>query len=298
MNLGEICALMCAVLWSFAVIAFRKAGDSVPPRELNLFKNTLGLALFALTVLVLQQTLWMPTTPRQLLILLFSGILGIGVADALVLACLNSIGATRWAIVECSYSPTVIVLSVAFLDEQFGPIQILGTGLILLAVLLVSVGESADEVPAADLRRGVLIGVGAIVTMVVGILLVKPLYDEMDLFWLSELRLVGGVLGSLLTVMLGRGLGSAVRSWKGAQNKGWQVTACVLSVYVAMFFWLMGFKHADASMAAVLNQTGTIFTVLLAVWILREPSGWRTWTGTGLAILGVLLTQWPSIAGS
>ena len=289
-GLGEASALGCAITWSIAVICFRRAGDGVPPRELNLFKNLLGLALFALTVYAREGRLLLPTEGAHVALLLFSGVLGIGVADALVFKCLNAIGATRWAIVECLYSPTVIAISVAFLGERLGLAQVLGTLLVLGAVLYVNSSEKLEALERASLRRGVLAGAAAIVTMVGGILMVEPLMGRMDMFWLIELRLAGGVLGSLVSVTLGRGLGAAWRSWGAAENKGYQLLACVLSVYVAMLMWVAGFKYADASVAAVLNQTGTIFTVLMAVWLLKEPSNRRTWIGTGLAFGGVLLT--------
>ncbi len=37
--LGETCALLSPLLWSFAVILFRKTGEHVTPIALNLFKG-------------------------------------------------------------------------------------------------------------------------------------------------------------------------------------------------------------------------------------------------------------------
>ena len=42
---GEFFALASAFSWAWAIILFRRAGDALPPFELNLFKNLLGFSL-------------------------------------------------------------------------------------------------------------------------------------------------------------------------------------------------------------------------------------------------------------
>ncbi len=36
---GEVWALLAALIWSVAVILFKRTGEEVPPLALNLFKN-------------------------------------------------------------------------------------------------------------------------------------------------------------------------------------------------------------------------------------------------------------------
>ena len=51
--LGEILSVVAAILWAFAVILFKKSGESVHPIALNLFKNIFAMALFIATILIL-----------------------------------------------------------------------------------------------------------------------------------------------------------------------------------------------------------------------------------------------------
>ncbi len=50
--LGEILSALAPLAWAVAVILFRMAGRSVEPLALNLFKNTVGLLLLGITLLV------------------------------------------------------------------------------------------------------------------------------------------------------------------------------------------------------------------------------------------------------
>ena len=44
--------------------------------------------------------------------------------------------------------------------------------------------------------------------------------------------------------------------------------ASVIGNYLSMFLWILGFKYALASRAAILNQTHTIFLLILATLLL------------------------------
>ena len=56
-----------------------------------------------------------------------------------------------------------------------------------------------------------------------------------------------------------------------------------------MVMWLAGYKYTQASIAAILNETASIFILLLAWLLLREPLGRRGAIGVSLTLGGVVL---------
>jgi len=58
---------------------------------------------------------------------------------------------------------------------------------------------------------------------------------------------------------------------------------------LAMVFWLGGYKYTSAPVAAILNETASIFILLLAWLWLGERPGWRGVAGVALALSGVAL---------
>ena len=291
--LGEAFALASPLAWSFAVILFRKAGEVVPPIALNTFKNVLAMALFGATFLVWEA--WFgdagpaEASPRDYALLLASGAIGIAVADTLLLACLNRVGAGRQAIVNTAYSPPIILLSYFFLGERLSPIQLVGVGAILSAVLIVGMGKSEPGGTRRELVVGVLLGVGACLCQAVSIVMVKPSMESWPLLWTTSWRMAGGVAGSLLALPFvpnaRRAMGTLAnrRAWKT------MVPAAVIGTYLSLLFWLGGFKYTSASKASALNQTATLFTFVLAVLLLKEPVTPRRLTGLALGFAGVLL---------
>ncbi|HTL11796.1 MAG TPA: DMT family transporter [Bdellovibrionota bacterium] len=271
MGIGEWSALGCAVAWAVSVIFFKRVGASVNPFSLNLFKNTLGLILFIPTWAILGP--WpvdLPAT-RDVLLLLLSGFLGIAVADTIFLRGLNLTGAGLTAVVECLYSPFVLLFSWTFLGERLQGKQLMGAGLVLAAVLWASL----DGLRIRQKPKSLMVGAGLVALsmflMAVGIVIAKPVLPHLPLLFAVEIRLVAGTLGLWMLVPV-VGLGRA-KPLHFLKTRHWRslVIGSFVGAYLSMVLWLAGVKETQASVAAVLNQTSTLFTLLLAALFLGEP---------------------------
>ncbi len=65
--------------------------------------------------------------------------------------------------------------------------------------------------------------------------------------------------------------------------------AAFVGTYLALIFWLAGFKYADASVASVLNETANVFIVIMAWLFLGEALSKRRVLGIALTFSGVLV---------
>jgi drug/metabolite transporter (DMT)-like permease len=291
--LGNLFALGAAIAWAVAVVLFKKSGEHFDAFGLNWFKSVVALLLFAVT-LPLAGIAFFPGAPTpHLLLLLGSGVVGIAVADTLFFRTLTLIGAARAAIVSCLYTPLVAVASMLWLGESPTSKEIVGGLLVVSAVLLTQVrGISRDLAPGA-LPRGILLGALAMAANAGSVVAVKPILAAYPVVWSSGVRLVGGTLGLTLlapAIVGGRRGGAAVF----APQRGWWVAipAAFLGTYLSVMLWLAGFKYGATNSAAVLNQTTTLFTVVLAAIFLRER--FTPWHGaaTVLAFAGAAIIVW------
>ena len=79
----------------------------------------------------------------------------------------------------------------------------------------------------------------------------------------------------------------------------WRVMlpATLIGSLLSQGLWMAGFKYADASVAAALNQTATLFTFVLAVLILKEPVSPRRVAGLVAGMAGVALVTFLGAGG-
>lgn len=285
--LGQVCSLLAAVTWACALVLFKRGGAAVDPMALNLFKNVVGLVLLG-TTLALQPGIsraWSELSRHELLILMISGVVGIAAADTLFFAGMQRIDVGIVAIVECTYSPFVILFSWLLLSERVSAADYLGGAMILCGVILTAPLKSNIGV-----RRhisGIVLVTLSMGLMAVGIVMAKPILEHLPLVLATVVRLLAGT--AALVVILGA---TPSRAWLGRvfqPSRTWRYTlpAAVLSTYLSLLFWVGGFKYTDATVAAMLNQTSALFAIVLATVFLREPFTRRHGVAVTLALAGV-----------
>jgi drug/metabolite transporter (DMT)-like permease len=287
--IGILCATAAAFFWAAAVILFKKSGETFSPMALNLFKAVI-------TLLLLVPTLWFadvaffPARPAYDWVMLsISGLLGITLADTFFFMALKRLGACMWAVVDCLYLPFIILISTLFLNESIGLKGILGALLVIAAIGADSCSGSALIISRQDFTRGLCFGVLAVVLIAGSVVMVKPLLQQTHVLWASFVRLLAGVAGLVVIVLIH----SDRRVILGAllPSPAWKIVlpAAIVGNYLAMIAWLAGFKYTLVSVAAILNQLSTIFTFVLAAVFLKEPVTLPRLVAIVLAVSGALL---------
>lgn len=288
-HLGETLSLLTAITWAFAVILFKKSGETVHPVGLNLFKNLLAAVLFIPTIWIVGGSLTRPAPANEYMLLILSGALGVGIADTLFLKCLNTLGAGLSAIVVCLYSPFIIILSVFWLGETLMILQIIGAAMIVFAVLTTTFEKNSKPTDRRIILKGILWGVLSEAANAVSIVMIKPLLDRSPLLWVTEVRLLGGIVVLSAVLLLHSSRRMIVRSVFSSQRWTYTLSGSFIGAYLAIMFWLSGMKFTQASIASALNQTSNIFVFIFAAVLLHEKITIPRLAGIILGVTGVLL---------
>jgi len=287
--MGEFLALMTALLWALGVILYKKSVGFVTPFSLNVFKNCVAFVLLAVTTVVLGQSQTLSVTPRDLILFLISGALGIGVSDTLYFMALRRLGASRTALVDCLYSPFVILFSVLMLKERLAPLSIVGGSLILASVLVSTQRHFGQSIGRKQLWMGCAFATSAMATVAFAIVLVTPLLPRYPLAWVSTVRMAGGIILVLLVAPFHPDRRSVYAAFKPQPGWKWMFFGTFSGAYLSLMCWLAGFKYSHAGIAALLNQTSTVLIVLLAALVLNEPLTKLKLVAVSMAFAGVAL---------
>ncbi|MCB0327288.1 MAG: DMT family transporter [Bdellovibrionales bacterium] len=289
---GEFLALSNAILWSIAVIILKKAGLYVRPIALNLFKLCIGFSFLMLTLLMMGQELFLEAPWQDYFLFCISGIMGIAIADTLFLKALNILGASRIALVDCLYSPFIMVFSYFILGESMTLLGGFGAMLILASIPLTSKDHRKNPINLREFITGSLIGALSMALMGFGIVMVKPLLSHYPVFWVTTLRTLAGLICLSLWTLV---LPDRKQIWSIFKPQAaWKLAfpSCFLASYPSMLLWVGSFAYAKANIAALLTQVNVVLTVLLAAPFLGEPLTRNKILAMICAFLGVMMILW------
>ena len=286
--LGKTLALACALLWAFAVILFKRAGDSIRPVALNWYKTALT-ALMLSPFLLIQGLGGFSRT--DLLALTVSGVLGIAVADTLFFIALDRLGASLAGIVDCFYAPFVMFAAWAMLGQAPRGTQV-GGALFVVAALLVVAFDKGHPHVVLDRRRmvtGFLAGGLAMAFMGVSITLMQPILAHTSPWVVTELRVLAALAVLTTMMLLRKDRRELFASLAGHGAWRHALPGSFLGNVLSMSLWVAAFKYTSVNSAAILNQTNTVWVVILAAWLLKEPFTRGRLAGTLLAFTGAAL---------
>jgi len=287
MGLGEFLSLLCALLWAFAVILYKKAGDHFNAYEMNLFKSAFVLLLMIPTVLITDGYLIPTMSQFQFWIIMVSGFFGIMLADLFYLRALQLIGASLTGITGSLYSPFVVTFSLFYLGEVLQFWQYIGMMLVLTGVVLVGYRKKSLQIEHPPIR-GFVYATLAVFFTALGIVLIKPVSNELPFFWIILIRSFGGFITMVVYgVILKKSL-SILHVIK-AKGGNWLILGAFIGQYLSMMIWVAGYKYTSASIASILNETASIFILILSFLLLNENLTKRKILGVVITISGVAM---------
>ena len=128
--------------------------------------------------------------------------------------------------------------------------------------------------------------------MAIGIVGAKPVLDRTDPMWAAAVRLAGGVAFLLVQGLLPRWRRATIAAFRPGPHWRVAIPAAVIGAYLAMFLWILGMKYTAANVAGVLNQSSTVFVLILATIFLGEPLTPRRIFAIAAGTAAALMATW------
>ncbi len=284
---GEIAALITALCWAIAVVLFRKLGGFFTPLTLNLWKG--GLSLLALAVALIFIPFNLPNS-IDVIWLLASGLIGIGIGDTAFFAALNRMGERLTLLVAETLAPVfTALLALAWMVELLSAVQWLAIGVILLGVDIVlgmrKSHKTNSKFSFGSLAYAALAALCQAVGAVIGRYVLVN--SEVNPVVASTVRLAGGF--ALIIVMLI----FTKQAWmpkKSMEKRQWGnlLLATFIGTFLAMVLQTYSFAHTEAAIAQSLFASSIIFSLLIAR-IQGEQISTHALVGSFISVIGVCL---------
>lgn len=287
---GELAGLTAALLWAAASVVYGRLGRQISPLVLNFVKGAIAIALLLLTLLV-RGELGMALPMPSVLLLILSGIVGIGLGDTAYFAALNDLGARRVLLMEALAPPLAAILALAFLEERLRGTAWLGIFLTIAGIAWV-ITERASGPTRHAIRpwRGVGFGILAALGQASGAVLSRAALADTGVspLWSTLLRLTAGV-GVLMFWLLWRR--PRDRSFEPLRSPRFGIVIAVtafFSTYLAIWLQQVALKYSATGIAQALTSTSPLFILPIAA-AMGEKISLRAVLGVMVALVGVWL---------
>ena len=290
--MGEIAALVTAVLWSFTSIFFSRASTALGSVKVNRLRLAFAVILLMLTHLFLRGSLLpLDGTPQRWLWMGLSGLVGLVFGDACLLQCYVLIG-PRLGTLMLSTAPVIsTVLAWAFLGERLSAGELLG---ILITVLGVGVvvldrGSRQAQQPPKIYALGLLFGLGGALGQAGGLILAKVgLEGGYPSISGVAMRMVIAAGFMWLLALLGRQVRATVNAGREDRRAlRFILLGAIFGPFLGVWLSLVSVQATYVGIASTLMAlTPVIVLPILHFWF-KEHIGRQSILGTVVALAGV-----------
>ncbi len=289
--LGEISALLTAILWSGTSVAFSGAAQRIGSLQLNI--NRLFLAALFLFLTIIFSGASLSLTTAQIMHLSISGIIGLVIGDSFLFRAYQFIG-PRHGMLLMSLAPAMTAIMAYFvLGEVVSLLGIFGM-LITIGGIALVVSEK-NEIPTSNYKidkTGIFLGVMAALGQAAGLIFAKFAFNigEINGFVATFIRIFSSIVVFFPLVLLSGKYKNPVTLYK-SDTKALKMTilGSILGPYLGITCSLIAVAYTKVGIAATLMSTVPIIMLPVAVFIQKEKLTWRGIIGAFLAVAGVAI---------
>lgn len=294
---GEAAALLSSLLWAGAGIVFRRLKGRVSPAAMNLAKNGTAAVCFLVLLLVLTGNPW-PTglSPRALMLLTASGVVGLTVCDTYFLRSILELGPRRATLIMAGLAPGLVFAAALLppfrqVEQVARVLPWLGFALALSGVWLASREVPDGPADPASTRRGFRDGILAAVFQAAGVLLTRLAIQEGAApFEGAAVRLTSGSVGLLVAGAVGGRLASWRTALFAPGISRTLATTAFFGTFLGIGLNTCALAWADSTgVATTINSLSPVWLIPLSVIFLAERHGARAWLSTVAALVGIAL---------
>ena len=279
--LGEALSIAGALSWAASTVLLAETLKDIDPLSVNALKTLFAVLSTLPIALVMGELQNLPNLSFYgFLFVTLAAIIGFGVGDTLLFKSINLIGVSRSYTIAYTYPLFTIVFAVLFLSEPFLLKYLLGTVMIFIGVVGVSVSSNAEV--NRENYRGLLAALATAILWAIGTVLVALGLNEISTILANTVRF------PLLFIFLL----PVSRFWRKKlrlTKRDWifLATSGILGMTLGGIAFLFSVQLIGASRATSLSSSSPVLASLMSSFFLKEKVTWRVIASSIMVVLGI-----------
>jgi DME family drug/metabolite transporter len=295
--IGELAAISAAFCWALSAVLYKNALQKVSYFVVNLVRSSFAVLFLLLTLpFVFYQSSVL--VPNEYLILALGAITNLVIGDTFYFIGLKKIGVSEAQPISYSYPLFVMFLAALVLGEPLTSSVLVGTPLIAVGVILISLEKNSRErKPSKDSTRtkGMVASLVAALFWSIGLtcykwaLLNHEMNDPALSTFVTAFRTT--VMLPFLVLMFVAGRGSRQIRKLSKIDFALLAVAGILALAVGGILLFTSYQLINANIATPLSSTSPFFSLILARQYAGEKATYRIILGTIFIVFGVALVS-------
>jgi drug/metabolite transporter (DMT)-like permease len=289
--IGELSALITAVLWSGTAIAFTEAGKIVGSYVVNISRLVLATVYLIITILIFNlnfQISW-----EQIYLLGLSGVIGLVFGDGFLFKSFQYIGA-RLSMLVMTLSPPLAALSAyLYLGEELSSWGILGIAITISGVSIVVFKRS--EQPTDDYKKnniGYLFAFLGAVGQAINLIFAKEAFQlgEINGFVATFYRMIPSIPFMYFLGFLYRKRRNSI--WILKEKKEalkYIIIGSIIGPFLGITFSLIAVANTFVGIASTLMSTVPIVMLPIVIFYYKERLSTISIVGAFVAVVGIAI---------
>ena len=288
---GEISALLTAILWSVTSLFFSEASQRVGSFQVNITRLILASAFLALTIFIMNLSYNISFTQAGNLVL--SGIIGLIFGDTYLFKAFQHIG-PRLSMLVMSLAPAIAaILAYFLLGEGISILGILGMIITLTGISIVILQR--EEHPASKYKVskiGILYALFGAIGQGVGLIFAKLAFNEGEIHSIvaAFIRIFSSVLVMLPLLLMSKKYQNLFKVfYLNKKVFNFTVAGTICGPYLGITLSLIAITNTNVGIAATIMSIIPILLLPLVWFFYKEKLTWKSITGAFVSVGGVAI---------
>ena len=261
--IGIFSAFGATLSWTYACSIWRKQTNIYKPIEINFLKNIIAFIIFSPVILIYKYS----TSYKYFLILILSGIIGIGLGDTFYLKSLNLIGTRKTLSIEALSPLIAAIAGNLFIDENLSLKAWIGIVIVTGALVKIIKKKSylLDRDSTLVLNNNslykYLYSFLSVLCAVIAALLSRYVFLESDLtpIFTTEIRLFGSII--FLCFITKMKLRLFINNFERTEKKQF-IISVLMGTNIGIFLQQIVFQSLPLGIGWTLLSTSPIISLL------------------------------------
>lgn len=289
--IGEISALITAILWSGTAIAFTEAGKIVGSYVVNISRLLLATLYLIITILLFNLNFQIQL--EQIYLLGLSGVIGLVFGDGFLFKSFQYIGARISMLVMTLSPPIAALFAYLYLGEALSSWGILGIIVTISGVSIVVFKRS--EQPTDDYKKnnlGYLFAFLGAIGQAINLIFAKEAFQlgEINGFVATFYRMVPSIPFMYLLGFLYRKKRNSIWILKRKPEAlKYIITGSIIGPFLGITFSLIAVAYTFVGIASTLMSTVPIVMLPIIIFYYKEKLSAISIIGAFIAVIGVAI---------